>query len=417
MRFPEVDYEAHPAYSPYRCVPRFDEQHISQCVAAADLAYSEYGRNETPSERDIEHALAQIRASTSQIVTHVRRQQISAIAEEWLCSCVRWAIADIAYELTRVAVAKREYRSLPLLPRQTAQLASMRSQGMYITSLPQDAYERMRRLALMHREELKLRAERDPFNRAVINVPFNSPLWKVIKNSAKEAGIVDVLSEQKGNRMTMLGAGLEYSSPHQRWYQSLYADVGLQDGPYQYLHIDEGYCLPKAMIYVTAVGAENGPTRAIPGSNSWECSEFRLRMHRALDRIVGDRYDQYSVAGAYRSLARRPELRQIFMALPAAFRGSSHFGDDVLPDSNIANALEGREVPYLSESAQALVFDGPNLLHRGSLVRDGERMALQVIFRNRSEARIRARLSNESFVKDQLALTRKYLRKFVMGYL
>jgi hypothetical protein len=58
--------------------------------------------------------------------------------------------------------------------------------------------------------------------------------------------------------------------------------------------------------------------------------EDQIRMNRALDRIIGNRYSQTSEDGDYRVLARRPELRRIFMELPAAFRGSSHFGDAIL---------------------------------------------------------------------------------------
>jgi len=105
------------------------------------------------------------------------------------------------------------------------------------------------------------------------------------------------------------------------------------------------------------------------------------------------------------------------MQLPAAVRGSSHFGDDVLPGTAAAEALSGQEIQYLSDGAQAFVFDGPHLLHRGSIVRDGERLALQVAFRNKNEAIIRANLANETFVREQLALGRKYARKFVMAYL
>jgi hypothetical protein len=74
-------------------------------------------------------------------------------------------------------------------------------------------------------------------------------------------------------------------------------------------------------------------------------------------------------------------------------------------------------MPYVSEGGQALVFDGPHLLHRGSLVRTGERMALQVGFRNRNEAIIKSHLAKETFIGEQIALGRKYARKYVMAYL
>ena len=417
MRFPEIDYETHPAYLPYRGAVSYDDVFLQQQIDLADQAYAEFCASAHPGFEQAEDSLSRIRAVLERVALHVRQQNIPVLAEEWLRSCMSWTLADIGYETARRVFSAREYQSKPLRAALAAQLSALRNEGMYITALPDDSYDEIRRLALELREELRARAIKDPFNRAVIAVRFNSPLWKAIKRSVSNAGVLDVLSEFKANRMTMLGAGLEYSHPKQQWYQSLYSDVGLADGPFQYLHVDEGYCLPKAMIYVTPVTEDSGPTRAVPGSNRWESSEIRLRMFRALDRVVGDRYDQFNTGGNYRAQARRPELRRIFMQLPRAFRGSSHFGDDILPNTSIAGVLDSLEVPYLSERAGALVFDGPHLLHRGSLVRHGERMALQIGFRNRSEARIKSHQSHETFLSEELALGRKYARKFVMSYL
>lgn len=417
MRFPEIDYDNHPAYASFRAAAIYDDQFLDQQVRAADLAYTNFCSIAGPTENCAEQAMLSIQEAIDQFVLHARKQNIPAIAEEWLHSCARWAVNDIAYELARRVFSAREYRSSGLSTTRAQQLSDMRTQGMYVTALPNDAYDEIRRLALTYREELKARADRDLRERAVISVKFNSPLWKAIRTATREAGIIDVLSELKQNRMTMLGAGLEYSNSNQNWHQNIYSDVGLANSPFQYMHFDEGYCIPKAMIYVTPVADANGPTRAIPGSNCWEASEFRLRMYRALDRIVGDRYGGLGSAGSYRPIARRPELRRVFMQLPRTIRGSSHFGDDVVPGTAAADALAGREIQYLSEGAQTLVFDGPHLLHRGSIVRDGERLALQLAFRNRNEAIIRSRLAKETFIGEQMALGRKYARKFVMAYL
>jgi ectoine hydroxylase-related dioxygenase (phytanoyl-CoA dioxygenase family) len=417
MRFPEIDYEAHPAYSSYRSSVVYDDQYLEQHVNAADLAYAKFCDIRDPTEQDAEDSLAQIRTAIERISLHAKQQKIPIVAEEWLHCCMRWTTKDIAYEFARRVFSSREYRSISLSPSQAQQLSDMQATGMYVTSLPSDIYGQICKFASIHRDELSARVAKNPFDRAVVNVAYNSPLWKAIRRAARESGIIDVLSELKSNGMTMLGAGLEYSSREQHWYQDIYADVGLQDSPLQYLHLDEGYCLPKAMIYVTPVAESNGPTRAIPGSNCWEITEFGLRMHRALDRVAGDRYGRLPTAGTYRPIARHPELRRIFMQLPRAIRGSSHFGDDILAGTNLAVTLGKLEVPYLSEKGQALVFDGPHMLHRGSLVRTGERMALQVGFRNRNEAIIKSHLAKETFFSEQIALGRKYARKYVMAYM
>ncbi len=415
MRFPTIDYRSHPAYAPYQGEVRYDEEFIAGRVGAIDSVSKAFYDADHPSGQDAADALAQIRRAMEEILLHAGRQNIPIVAEEWLRVCVRWTLADFNYEFMRRVFSAREYRAKSLSESRARQLFELQTQGMYVTELPQDIYGEIRRLGTLHLQELKSRAVADPSDRSVVNVRFNSPLWKAIKHGVKEAGVLDVLSEFKGNQMTMLGAGLEYSFDGQSWYQNMYSDVGLPASPFQYLHYDEGDCLPKSMIYVTPVDEQTGPTRAIPGSNCWEASECTIRMHRALDRIVGDRYGQLG-RGAYRIVARHADLRRIFMELPAALRGSSHFGDDILPDTDLAAQLEKLEVPYLSAGGQTLVFDGPRLLHRGSLVRSGERLSLQVIYRNRNEARIRSGLAQETFITDQIALWRKYARNFVMEH-
>lgn len=416
MLYPEIDYSIHPAYSPHQNKLHYDENFVLHLTREVDALHEEFCALLSPCDKDAADILGQIQKCMGQILCHTKEQNISIIAQEWLAATVQWTIADLSKEYARRIFSARDYMGQKLSAEKSNQLTLLHEQGMYITDLPPDLYADIRRLALEYRSDLRQKALLDRFNRAVTNVSFNSPLWKAIKRAAKEAGILDVLSELKRNQMTMLGAGLEYSCPEQEWYQSLYSDVGLADSSMQYLHVDEGDCLPKSMIYVTPVNEENGATRAIPGSNCWEKSECRSRMQKALDNVVGTRYAKFVRGAHYRPLARHAELRRIFMELPKSLQGSSHFGDDILAGTEMSDTLTKLEMPYLSQGGQALVFDGPHLLHRGSLVKTGERMALQVIYRNQNEEQIKSHLSNETLLKDQVALARKYVRKFAMQY-
>ena len=416
MRYPEIDYSAHPAYVQYQDKLRYDEAFVLQQVQGVDATHAKFCALAAPSDSDASDALSQIGKLTTQILRHAKEQNISILAEEWLDSSVKWVTADLSHEYARRIFSAREYHGANLSAERSKQFSLLQEQGMYITDLPSDIYADIRRLALEQRSALRDRAISDRFNRAVTNVPFNTPLWKAIKHAAKEAGILDVLSELKRNRMTLLGAGLEYSCQETDWYKGVYSDIGLADSPLQYMHLDEGDCLPKSLIYVTPVSEGNGETRAIPGSNRWEMSECQIRMHKALDRVVGNRYAKFVHKAHYRPIARHAELRRIFMELPKPFQGSSHFGDDVLAGTELANTLEKAEISYLSQGEQAVVFDGPHLLHRGSQVKTGERLALQVIYRSQNEERIKAHLAKDTLFKDQIALARKYARKFVMNY-
>ncbi|TAK64083.1 phytanoyl-CoA dioxygenase family protein [Methylobacter sp.] len=416
MRYPEIDYSIHPAYEKYKGAVHYNDALIFQQIGNVDAVFENFCALKSPSEADAADALSDIKKSMEHILIHAQEKNVSILVEEWLDSVVNWTIADMGHEFSRRVFSARDYRSIALARDNREQLSLLQTQGMYITGLPPEAYADIRRLALEYMPGLRQRALSDRFNRSVTNVPFNSPLWKAIKRAVNEAGILDVLSEYKRNKMTLLGAGLEYSYPEQDWYQNLYEDVGLSDSPMQYLHVDEGDCLPKSMIYVTPVDEENGATRAIPGSNCWEISPCRIRMHKALDRVVVNRYAKFVHKTHYRPLARHAELRRIFMELPKPMQGSSHFGDDILAGTELACMLAEQEITYLSQGGQALVFDGPHLLHRGSLVKSGERLALQVIYRNQNQEDIKSYFNKESFFKDQVAVVKKYARKFVMGY-
>ena len=64
----------------------------------------------------------------------------------------------------------------------------------------------------------------------------------------------------------------------------------------------------------------------------------------------------------------------------ASIRFNSHLGWDVEPDSELERSLVACERTMTGKSGTFIIFDGARLLHRGGMVRKGERIALQVIF-------------------------------------
>jgi hypothetical protein len=68
------------------------------------------------------------------------------------------------------------------------------------------------------------------------------------------------------------------------------------------------------------------------------------------------------------------------MRLPDQLLFYSHFGWDVLPDSEVERAMTDRARQMIGPAGTYVVFDGSRLVHRGGLIRQGERIALQVIF-------------------------------------
>lgn len=73
-------------------------------------------------------------------------------------------------------------------------------------------------------------------------------------------------------------------------------------------------------------------------------------------------------------------FRRLFMFLPPELRFNSHLGWDVIPESDLEQTMVGVEEKMLGGPGTYTVFDGGRLFHRGGLVEDGQRLALQVIF-------------------------------------
>jgi hypothetical protein len=85
--------------------------------------------------------------------------------------------------------------------------------------------------------------------------------------------------------------------------------------------------------------------------------------------------------GYYRPRFLLKEYRQDLLALPSAFRGTTHFGDDIVDGSELSSQLLAAEETFLGEAGLMVVFDGSAGIHRGSQVERGERWALQIAMR------------------------------------
>jgi hypothetical protein len=413
--YPIIDYRAHPAYAPMAPPYIYDDQLIAHSVAGIDAAFRHLCQLPGPSLADADRATSAFQDGARAILLHARDVGAPIVAREWLGSCVEWAVADLRYECLRLVYLDRSDCESRLSRAQQAQLANLRANGMYLAEVDDHVLREVKRFALRFAPELRDRISANPSDRAVYSPSRISPLGRAIQKLLSTAGVLDVLSVFKRTKMAVMGTGLEYSRPGQIWHAGLYSDVGLADGPLKYFHVDQADHLPKAMIYATAVRAENGPTGVIRESNTWARSEFLFRAHKGLDRVTIGRYGKY-VDAEYRASARTPELRRIFMQLPSAFQGSSHFGDDVLPDSPLADRLLAREETFLSaESGYVMVFDGGRTLHRGSVVREGERVALQVAFKNLGDRRITAQLQGGTALRKFVRRVRTLAAMSVRG--
>lgn len=190
----------------------------------------------------------------------------------------------------------------------------------------------------------------------------------------------------------MVGLALELSVPLATWWKN--AIPGLARAPKTlYTHLDESISYPKSIVYLSDVTAQNGPTGCNPGA--YEAMQLNP-LQEAIGRIVGTVGTQADsplkdyYAKQYHQSVNSENFRQHFMRLPQCLRFNSHMGWDVLPDSELESQLVGRELKMIGPAGTFIAFDGARLLHRGGLVEQGERVALQVIFSDLTYAQLAA---------------------------
>lgn len=217
---------------------------------------------------------------------------------------------------------------------------------------------------------------------SVTSGPVIRDICMLLNRYFGDQGLLDAVSAYSGCRMRVSGAALELSITQSGWWRSR---LGAQvESPRTlYAHLDESIDHPKSIVYLSEVGPEQGPTCVYSQAyQSLATTPLQELVGRILNR-VGES-DQSPLHGhyarQYHQSMSSENFRRHFMRLPDAMRFNSHFGWDVLPGGQVEEYLVSREQQMLGPAGTFVVFDGARLLHRGGLMNEGERIALQVIF-------------------------------------
>ncbi len=205
-------------------------------------------------------------------------------------------------------------------------------------------------------------------------------LIKALNREFKRNGILDQLSEIFPGSIKVVGAAVELSVPHAEWWS--HSDVQIKAPKTLYAHLDEGIDAPKAIVYLSDVKESNGPFSYFPDIyEKLNLTGIQSVVGRCITNVGS--HKNSVLYNAYGSSIRRTSsdlFRKHFMKLPAGLRFNSHFGWDVVSGSSLESQMIKSEVKVLGERGTFLVFDGGRTVHRGGLVEDGHRQAVQVIF-------------------------------------
>jgi hypothetical protein len=251
--------------------------------------------------------------------------------------------------------------------------------------LPQSAVAELQGLAGRELSRFRANAAAGKLKREDLSVnsgPTVRGIRDVLNREFKTLGVLDAVSAFTGRETRVLGLALELSVPQATWWRN--AIDGLDRPPQTlYSHLDETIACPKSIVYLSDVSEQNGPTGCNPGAyEALQLNPLQEMIGRVIG-LVGSQAGsplQAYYAKKYHQSVNSEKFRRHFMRLPECLRFNSHMGWDVLPGSELENQLVSSELRMTGPAGTFIAFDGACLLHRGGLVQDGERLALQVIF-------------------------------------
>jgi len=187
-------------------------------------------------------------------------------------------------------------------------------------------------------------------------------LYMAVEGALNEAGILSSVRDYLGCRAELRSVALQINDKHDRFWRAQFEDRGVPIPPTVFFHIDNTYGVVKAMIYLSEVDETNGPFSYVPGTHRADVGWFEALILRAVDIWI----DVY------------PKERPLFAALPRLLRRKAKFGDDLHPDDARGKWLLDHERIMTSKDGDVFVFDVKGV-HRGGMVRDGERRVIQVM--------------------------------------
>jgi len=204
-------------------------------------------------------------------------------------------------------------------------------------------------------------------------------LMRILNGEFRDLGVLQDSEATFRFKTRIVGAAIEVSVGEASWWKhSHQAETAPKT---LYAHVDEGIDAPKAIVYLTDVTQSQGPFSYYPNL----LEELKITgIQSLIGRSVAciGQSEQSPLFHDYSVSLRRtssPLFRAHFMRLPESLRFNSHFGWDVIPDSSLETRMVNNEISIIGPAGTFVIFDGARVVHRGGMVQNGHRVAIQVI--------------------------------------
>jgi hypothetical protein len=370
MRF-EVDYENHPAFGSF-VKHEEDTNALADSLEAIDSAVDEYVRGRDPDRRSINAAKQELTRNierNANIVPGLKHFVIEA-CDRALKRSLDEHIRRANWTMTLEKAAEK--------PRRNAE--ALLHQGIALYQMPSDTVDKLKFVLNADVEKLRQMSAEAPDD-IIVSFPTNPESLRIVINYCSDAGIFDMLSAFYGENFRGAGFVIHYSHPKDRWFR-VFDDLGLDVPRTAQMHYDLDFSPPKAMLYLNDVNEDQGAFSYIPKESDWEHFGMGLALKKeilyAVSYYTTETFGK-SVKGNS-SIFRYPEARRALASLPRTLRGTSHQGDHILNDTALSSALLKAERVVTGKAGTMPLFAGSHVLHRGGVVKSGERIALQIVF-------------------------------------
>ncbi|MBT5771984.1 MAG: hypothetical protein HOI08_04190 [Flavobacteriaceae bacterium] len=194
----------------------------------------------------------------------------------------------------------------------------------------------------------------------------------------RNKGILKELSIYKKKRLIVSGLSLELSIPSNWWEDK----DAIKTPRTSYMHFDESISNPKSIMYLSKVNKNNGPfSMLVDSKNIINPSPIQFLLGRVIGKVGREKSKiSHLFNHKYHQTLGCNVFRSYFDKIPAELKFNSHFGFDIEKNSKIESKLIKNEKVLYGDFGDFFIFDGSETLHRGGLIKQGDRLVFQIIF-------------------------------------